>query len=147
MIQRLIRHASDNIAVQAFRFLVVGLVAFAFDFSFLMVAVKVWHWNYLLSAALAYSIGLIVNYGMCVRWVFPRRRFEDQRTEFILFALIGVTGLGLTELILWIGKDFAGLDIALAKFASLFFVAAWNFTLRKTLLFSNVNFRPKGEMA
>lgn len=138
--QKLVRQNTDSTAIQAFRFIVVGLIAFAVDFSFLMAAVEFWGWNYLLSAAVGYLIGLCVNYALCVRWVFSHRRFQDQRTEFILFALIGFTGLGLTEFILWTGTETLGLDFRVSKFASLFAVAAWNFALRKTLLFSDFAF-------
>jgi putative flippase GtrA len=134
---RLLWGASDNVLIQAFRFIVVGLVAFAADFSLLMLAVEAWRWNYLAAAALAYTTGLTINYFLCVRWVFPRRRFQDQRAEFALFALIGITGLGLTELILWTGKEWIGLGIGPAKFAALVAVAVWNFVLRKLVLFSS----------
>jgi putative flippase GtrA len=134
---RLFASAADHIGIQAFRFLAVGVVAFAVDFSFLMLAVNVWQWNYLLAAALAYTIGLVLNYSMCVGWVFPHRRFQRRTPEFTMFALIGITGLGLTELILWSGHDVIGLDLRLAKFAALFAVATWNFVLRKTLVFSS----------
>jgi putative flippase GtrA len=134
--QRLFGNVSDNIAIQAFRFIVVGLVAFAVDFSLLMIAVNVWQWNYLVSAALAYAVGLSINYCLCVHWVFSQRRFHDRKPEILLFALIGITGLGLTELILWTGKDMMGLDLRLAKGAALLAVAVWNFLLRKILLFS-----------
>ena len=137
-LRRWIQGPSDHIAVQAFRFIVVGLVAFALDFSLLMFAVQVCQWNYLFSAALAYTAGLTLNYMLCVGWVFPQRRFQDQGTEFVLFAIIGVTGLGLTEIILWTGKECLGLHIGLAKFLALAAVAVWNFFLRKFLLFSGV---------
>jgi hypothetical protein len=64
-----------------------------------------------------------------------------------LFTLIGITSLGLTELILWTGKDLIGLDLGLTKFLSLFAVAVWNFALRKALLFSDFSFRPDSEPA
>lgn len=134
---RLFRHTSDNIAIQAFRFAVVGAVAFAVDFALLIIAVNVWDWNYLISAALGYTVGLIVNYCLCVRWVFSQRRFENRKPEFLLFALIGITGLGLTELVLWAGTDLLGMDLRLSKAVAVFAVAIWNFTLRKTFLFSH----------
>ena len=135
---KLFRQDTDNTVVQAFRFIVVGLIAYAIDFSFLMGAVEFWGWNYLVSAAVGYLIGLGVNYVLCVRWVFSHRRFQDQKTEFILFAIIGLTGLGLTEFMLWAGTESLGFDFRLSKIAALFVVAAWNFGLRKMLLFSDI---------
>ncbi|MCO6045955.1 GtrA family protein [Aeoliella sp. ICT_H6.2] len=134
--KRLLQQPSDSVAVQAFRFTLVGLVAFAIDYSLLMVAVLSWQWNYLASAAIAYTTGLTVNYLLCVRWVFAQRRFQNAQREFALFFVIGIAGLALTELILWVGKELLGQDIALAKLAALVAVAIWNFSLRKIVLFS-----------
>jgi putative flippase GtrA len=137
LLQRLFRNASEGIFVEAFRFIVVGLIAFAADFTLLMVAANVWGWNYLVSAALAYTLGTVLNYLMSICWVFSQRRLQDRKSEFLVFALIGVTGLALTELVLWTGKDLIGVSLPLAKLASLFAVAVWNFSLRKILLFSS----------
>ncbi len=137
---KLLRDKSNSTFVQAFRFGVVGLVAFAVDFSCLLGAVEFLGLNYLVSAAVGYSVGLCVNYLLCVRWVFPCRRFADRRTEFILFFLVGLTGLMLTEIVLWIGTEIFELDFRVSKIAALFVCALWNFVLRKIVLFSNVVF-------
>lgn len=144
--KQLFQQASDSLFVQAFRFIVVGLVAFAVDYSLLLAAVLVWQWNYLASAAVAYSVGLTLNYCLCVRWVFPQRRFSNPKQEFILFAVIGVAGLFLTELILWTGKEWLGLDVAVSKLIALFAVAVWNFALRKAVLFSKGSHLEPGQI-
>ena len=135
--QRLFKNRSDATSIQAFRFIVVGLIAFAIDYLVLIAATELWHWHHLSSAALGYVVGLQVNYVLCVRWVFDQRRFSDQTTEFLLFTVIGITGLALTELILWLGTDLMGVDYRISKFVTLFAVSVWNFCLRKFLLFSD----------
>ena len=55
----------------------------------------------------------------------------------------GLTGLFLTEMIIWTGTDQMGADIRVSKFAALFVVAVWNFILRKTVLFSEFTPRPR----
>ena len=73
--QRWLKQASDETLVQAFRFTIVGIFAFAIDCAYLTYAVTVLQWNYLISAAVAYLIGLSINYLFCVSWVFSARRF------------------------------------------------------------------------
>jgi putative flippase GtrA len=140
IIQQLLRSRPDHVAVQAFRFVVVGGVAFTVDFSLLLLAVHVWNWHCLAAAAMGYTVGLVVNYCLCAGWVFSQRRFQDRRPEFLLFTVIGLTGLGVTELVIWSGHSLLGVDLRLTKVAALLIVAVWNFTFRKTLVFS----RPAG---
>lgn len=147
MWQRLFKNRSDATSVQAFRFIVVGLIAFAIDYLVLVAATELWHWHHLSSAALGYVVGLQVNYVLSVRWVFDQRRFTDQKTEFFLFTVIGITGLLLTEAILWLGTDVMGVDYRLSKFATLFAVSVWNFCLRKFLLFSDVGLQKSKQVA
>ncbi len=135
--QRWFKQASDETLVQAFRFTIVGIFAFAIDFAYLTYAVTVLQWNYLISAAVAYLIGLSINYLFCVSWVFSARRFQNQSVEYMLFTVIGVTGLGITEFVLWTGTDLYGLDFRLSKLFSLVIVAGWNFAARKFILFSD----------
>ena len=45
--QRWLKQASDETLVQAFRFTIVGIFAFAIDFAYLTYAVTVLQWNYL----------------------------------------------------------------------------------------------------
>ena len=125
--------------MQAFRFGVVGLIALVADFSCLLGAVEFLGLNYLVAAAIGYSIGICVNYLLCVRWVFPCRQFQDRRTEFFLFFLIGLIGLVLTEFLLWIGTEVFGIDFRISKIAALFICTVWNFLLRKVVIFSSVS--------
>ena len=144
---RFVKHQSDKTSIQAFRFIVVGLVAFAIDYCVMVIVTEWWHWHHLASAAFGYVVGLQVNYVMSVRWVFHQRRFEDAKAEFLLFTLIGVSGLFMTEFILWCGTDLAGIDYRITKFVALFFVSVWHFALRKTILFSDIKLRNRTPIA
>lgn len=66
----------------------------------------------------------------------PQQRLNDRRSEFGLFALVGVAGLLLTEALLWLLVKQIGVDPLMAKLTSAGGVFLFNFMLRKSLLFT-----------
>ena len=130
-----LRGRSDRLHVQFFRYVAVGGVAFVVDFTLLVLLTELAGVHYLLSAGLAFCAGLLVNYALSIAWVFSSRMLRDRRAEFAIFALVGIAGLGFTELILFIGTEGVGLDYRLSKLFAVGVVLMWNFGARKFLLF------------
>lgn len=56
-----------------------------------------------------------------------------------MFALIGLVGLGLNELVLWLLTGLLGVFYLTSKIASVALVFTWNFAARKWFLFSNTH--------
>ena len=54
-----------------------------------------------------------------------------------VFALIGLIGLGLTELLMWLFAGRAGLHYLPSKLLTTALVFIWNFAAKKLLLFRN----------
>jgi putative flippase GtrA len=133
---------ADTLGAQAARYLVVGGVAFVVDYALLVLLTELAGVNYLASAVFAFVAGLAVNYVLCTKFVFAGRTLSNRGVEFAVFAAIGVVGLGLTELILWCGEEVVGLDYRLAKFVAVAVVLAWNFGVRRAVLFRSVT--PRG---
>ena len=92
--------------------------------------------SWLSSAAIAYILGTAINYGLSVTLVFDKRRMDSRTREFLVFALVGVTGLGITELLIWLMIDIASAHYLLAKIVSTSFIFLAKFIVRKNLLFS-----------
>ncbi len=127
---------TDNWLLQLFRYGFVGGVAFVADYGTLYVATEYLHLHHLLSAAIAFIIGLVVNYLLSTSWVFASHSQTNRQLEFIIFAVIGVIGLGLNELIIYLGTDVCGLHYMLSKLVSTAIVFFWNFFARKLILFN-----------
>ncbi len=125
----------NSLMMQAVRFGVVGVVAFAFDFGAMLLLTEQMDWNHFASAAVGYTVGLCINYLLSVRWVFNNRQIASPKTEFALFTAIGFSGLAVTELTLWLGTRVLHVDYRLVRLVSLVLVSVWNFVLRKTILF------------
>lgn len=117
------------------RYFAASAVALAVDVGFLWFLTSVLGVQYLISGALAFLLGLGVVYILSVRWVFEQRSLHDWKAEFLVFAFIGIVGLGLNELILWFFTGLFGFFYLVSKIASVFVVFSWNFGVRKWFLF------------
>jgi putative flippase GtrA len=134
---------------QFVRFGIVGVAATVVDYAVLLTLNKLLHQSEFASVAAGYTAGLIVCYIFSIVWVFSHRSVANRRTEFLLFMLIGVIGLGLTELCtipchkllnMLPGLVAASTDtirLSLAKLVAIIVVFFFNFWSRKALLFSD----------
>ncbi len=128
-----------NTWVQLFRYAIVGGCAFVVDYGSLWLLTEVCHLHYLVSAVIAFLLGLTCNYILSTSWVFGDRRMKNRWAEFSVFAIIGVIGLGLNELIMYVGCEKLHLHYMVAKLVSTAIVFFWNFFARKFILFNQTN--------
>ena len=135
MIKTLLLEKSDNTFIQLFRYTFVGGTAFCADIGFLYLLTEYGKIYYLLSAAIAFIIGLTINYFLSVKWVFASRSVQSKKREFIIFTAIGLAGLALNELIMWFFTDILIYYYMVSKIFSTGIVYLWNFFTRKLILF------------
>jgi putative flippase GtrA len=131
----LLLEPTNVLLVQFFRYGFVGGIAFACDFGTLWGATSLLGLHYLISNIVGFSSGLLVNYWLSVHWVFEQRKFSRNSVQFGLFALVGMVGVGLNELVLWLLTERVGLHYLVSKIAATVLVYLWNFSARKVLIF------------
>ena len=131
----LFREKTDNTFFQLIRYTFVGGLAFLIDFGALYILTEFDHFHYLLSAGIAFILGLLTNYLLSIRWVFATRIIRDKKLEFIIFAVIGLIGLGLNEFFLWTFTDLLDIHYLVSKILTTMLVYLWNFFARKLILF------------
>ena len=136
MIDKLLKSKSDKTFIQLFRYIFVGGAAFAVDFSALYILTDAFGIHYLLSAAIAFLLGLTANYILCNVWVFSSRVVANKWVEFGIFSLIGVIGLGMNELIIWAFTEHVHFHYMASKVVSAATVFLWNFFARKYILYN-----------
>jgi putative flippase GtrA len=127
---------SDKTSVQFFKYVFVGGIAYCVDFGSLFFLTEVVKIHYLVSAAIAFILGLLTNYALSIFWVFSKRTLANKRTEFLVFSMIGLVGLGLNEVIIWFFTESMHFHYLISKIFSTVVVFLWNFTARKKILFS-----------
>lgn len=118
------------------RYVAASAIAFAADFSTLVLLTELFGMHYLLSAAAGFGLGILITYGLSVTWVFTARRLSSASMERLIFVLIGIGGLGINHVVMFSLTEMALLPYWLSKFGSVALVFLFNFTLRKVLLFT-----------
>ena len=150
IIDKLLKNQTDRTHIQFFRYMFVGGAAFLVQFAAFMIFTNI-NINYLIATPLAFILGLIANYALSINWVFNKRTLNNMWSEFMVFAVIGVIGMVLTEVFMWFFVDFAGLyqifynvhlynsSHNIGLYVSYVLTAAlvlfWNFFARKLTLF------------
>ena len=121
---------------ELFRFLLAGVAATAADFSVLVLLTSLLDWHYLSANTVSFLVGNVVSYLFSIYWVFETRRLKNQVREFVIFALIGIGGLGISQLTMLLSVELLGLHFTLAKLVSVGATFIWNFGVKKIVLFN-----------
>ncbi len=117
------------------RSIATSMISFSVDFGILALLTEVFRVYYLVSAAIAFGVGVTMSYLLSVFWVFASRRIPSKAAEYGLFVLIGVIGLGLNEALLWLFTEELSIYYLLSKLIAAILVFFWNFGARKYILF------------
>ena len=133
--QKLLKDQTDQTRIQLFRYMFVGGAAFIIDFVSLFILTDFFGIYYLISAAIAFILGLIANYLLSVNWVFNKRTLENRTFEFGIFAIIGIVGLGLNEVFIWFFTQDLQIYYLFSKIFAAIIILFWNFFARKFTLF------------
>ncbi len=128
---------TNNTLLQLFRYTFAGGIAFIIDFGTLFLLTEYFDIYYLLSAGIGFLLGLIINYILSIIWVFSNRSMENHVYEFITFTIIGLVGLVLNELFLWLLTNILSIFYLISKIITAAVILLWNFSARKRLLFRN----------
>jgi len=126
---------------QFFRYLFAGGFAFLVDFGVLIscreLLFKEVAWGVYLSVLLAFFAGHITSYLLSMWLVFndpEERRKGLTWAAFGMFAIVGVIGVGITELGMWIGFGLLHINYILMKAIMAAIVFTWNFLGRKIIV-------------
>ena len=119
---------------QIMKFGVVGVIAFVIDYGLMVVLTELFGVNYLLSATLSFIVSVCFNYTASMRYVFTHKEGLSRRREFIIFVTLSVIGLGINDLMMWLGTGVFAVDYRITKIGATAIVMVWNFVTRKIFL-------------
>lgn len=116
------------------KFGVVGLIAFAIDYGLMVALTELAGINYLVSATISFTVSVVFNYVASMRYVFTHKEGLSRRREFIIFVVLSVIGLGLNDLLMWIGASLWDISYLIVKIGATALVTIYNFITRKIFL-------------
>ncbi len=123
-----------NLIAQFMKFGVVGAIAFVIDFGLLALLTSGFGVNYLISATISFTASVVFNYFASMRYVFTHRDGLSRRREFIIFVVLSVIGLGINNVLMWVGVEFLHWFYLVVKIFATAVVMIWNFVTRKIFL-------------
>lgn len=153
-LKKIFVEGTNNTFIQFFRSLFVGGIATVADMAVLILVRELFRVPEDISVVVGFIVGLTVNYIISNVWVFSKAKVKNRVLDFVVFAVIGVIGLGLTQLIIApfamdgiFGKGFlvSGGYIPfiptdkyyiIGKCIAVVLVYMWNFFARKFLLYN-----------
>ncbi len=116
------------------RFLVVGLISFAFDYGLYVVLFQYFGVQYIVASTISFSLSLILNYVLTLKFVFEARPGRNVVKEFAIYIGLNIIALGLNQLILFATVDGLGIDPLIGKLIATAVVLVYNFISRKLLI-------------
>ena len=123
-----------KLLAQIMKFGIVGVIAFVIDYGLMIVLTELFGVNYLLSTTISFIVSVIFNYLASMRFVFAHKEGLSRRREFIIFVALSVVGLGLNDLLRWVGPSLLGVDYRITKIVVTAIVMVYNFITRKIFL-------------
>ena len=131
---------NKNLLAEFFRYVLIGGSAFLLDFlTMYLFNDYVFKGQYLyVSVFLGYVVGLVYNFIFSCNFVFKngRQKIKDKEIKsFIIFTVIGIIGLGLTEIFMYIFVGLISLNYMFSKIITGIIVMFWNYIARKVIIF------------
>jgi putative flippase GtrA len=134
-LKKLIAHPVESTLLQMPRALVTSVLASLLSLGMVLLLVDVLRWLDRYTAfALAYLAGSVLQYALCLTWVFAGAQSRKHAAGFARFMLMSLLALPLAELVIF-AATWAHFPTALAVITSQATTFGWNFFSRKLLLF------------
>jgi len=119
---------------EASRYVVVGGISTVVDMVVLFMMAEIGGVSYILASIISFLCGAIINYFLCIAWVFEFRRLTKKRYEIMFYLAITLVALGVNVVLMWFFTEVVGVYFMVSKVIAVFFTFFVNFSMRKVLL-------------
>lgn len=115
--------------MEVIRFGINGGLSFIVDYGVMILLKECLGVHYLLASSISFVLSVIVNYYICVLWVF--KGVNKQKTNMTLFIGSSVIGLGLNSLFMYLLVEFLFINYMISKIFATVIVMIWNYIMKK----------------
>jgi putative flippase GtrA len=115
------------------KYFFVALAGLLVDYLTLYTSVEYLSMHPLVGATLGFLSGLLVNYYLSNKYIFTNAKIKSNAINFIAFSVIGLVGLLLLNIIMFIQIEFLAINYLIAKTIATVLVYFWNYFARSKL--------------
>ncbi len=127
---------TDNSYSQFIKYFFASGVALVFDMGMLFILTEYCHLYYLLSSTISFLLGIFITYLFSKLYIFNKTAVKNKTMEFSIFLLIGLIGLLLNNLFLYVFTEYFDMYYMISKCIVVILTYLWNFFARKKFIFS-----------
>lgn len=120
--------------LQIFKFVIVGGLSFVLDFILYYIFTRFLSINEMTSQVMSFSISLVFNYMMSMRYVFVSKDSLKKHHEFMIFVTLSVLGAGLNWLLFYLMVYVLSINDLITKIVVAGIVMVFNFVTRKLFI-------------
>lgn len=124
----------EKLLKQIVKFGFVGGTAFVIDVGVLMILSKYVGINYMIANVISFTVSVIYNYVMSMKFVFEVNTETSKEKNFVQFIILSIIGLGINEVIMKLCVGLWTLPLLISKMLATAIVMVYNFISRKLLL-------------
>ena len=124
---------NNKLLMQILKFGVVGGTSFLIDYGIFTILSQLLNIHYLIASIISFSISVIYNYILSIKWVFDVSKKQTAK-EFVIFIVLSVIGLGLNSFIMYISVDLLHIHEMISKIIATAIVMVYNFITRKIFI-------------
>lgn len=124
------------LALEFIGYAAASAVALAADIGLLTALSRVLGWHYLPASAVSFIAGGVIAYFLSVRLAFRFHNLANRSVELMSFIALGVAGLLVNSVVMWLAVAWLGSTIIAAKLCAAICTFTVNFLLRRQLLFT-----------
>lgn len=123
-----------KLLLQFCKFGLVGTLCFCIDYGLMILLTERTGLHYFTSSAISFTVSVVVNYILSMRFVFNGKDDLSKFQEMAIFVALSLVGLALNQMIMWFAVELFGIFYAVAKILSTMLVTTYNFISRKLFL-------------
>jgi len=124
----------EKLIKQIVRFGFVGFLCFFIDYGIMVFLTEIFGVDPLLSSGVSFTVSVVVNYILSIKFVFETDEKKNKFGEFIVFVFLSVIGLGINEACMWVTVKLLGIHYMISKIGATAVVMVYNFISRKIFI-------------
>ena len=119
---------------QIIKFGFVGFLCFFIDYGIMVFLTEALKINYLISSGCSFSVSVIVNYILSIKFVFDADRDANKVKQFLVFLFFSIGGLIINQIVMWVAVDLLRIFYMISKIGATAIVMVYNFITRKLFI-------------